>query len=346
MTSLTWNPRYQLLNHCRGIAVIAVVFFHGFGTSYNVPVHRWVKPLQGIASMGWLGVDLFFVISGYCIAANIYGCFQKGRTPTQFIKGRLWRIVPTYWLATLVAMGIGILAMPFNHTTLRNNIPFSLVDWIGNALLLQTALGRTFYLLVCWSLVYEMVFYTIAMVLFYIGRLASVQIILWILPLSAAFALVGRPQQHLFPWVQFVFGSLVFYGLWQAGTHRSIQRLIAVTLLVIGVGAGGWIYNNTGSVDILVGGLFGLLLLALYNFDDQMASWPGGRWLEQIGIISYSLYLLHVSLQGRFVNMAMRVIPFNSLWVIVVQIGGMAVAILGSAVFYRLVEKPFHKQVR
>jgi peptidoglycan/LPS O-acetylase OafA/YrhL len=67
-----WDSQYRSLDHWRGVAALSVVLFHGFGTTYNRTLSPLAEVLKAIAAHGWLGVHLFFVISGYCITASLY----------------------------------------------------------------------------------------------------------------------------------------------------------------------------------------------------------------------------------------------------------------------------------
>lgn len=60
------------------------------------------------------------------------------------------------------------------------------------------------------------------------------------------------------------------------------------------------------------------------------------------GLISYSLYLLHVPFQGRVINLGSRFIPVDSLMMLLLQVVGWTVAISVSIIFYKLVEKPLN----
>jgi peptidoglycan/LPS O-acetylase OafA/YrhL len=185
------------------------------------------------------------------------------------------------------------------------------------------------------------------MALFALSRTLSGRRLFWLLPASAGVVLAaGLDRGTFWPWVEFVFGSLVFYALWQKSQARPRQSAVAIVLLGAGVCAGGWFFMQTQAQQLLFSGLFALMLWAAFPYDEVISSWKGLRWLQQVGIISYSLYLIHIPIQGRFINMAMRATPFNSLRVMAVQIGGWAVAIAASALFYIVVEKPFHARGR
>ena len=58
---------------------------------------------MGTLRMMYLGVPIFFVISGYCIAASADSSRRKGDSPWTFLKRRFWRIYPPYW-ASLVGL--------------------------------------------------------------------------------------------------------------------------------------------------------------------------------------------------------------------------------------------------
>ncbi|RED22509.1 peptidoglycan/LPS O-acetylase OafA/YrhL [Flavobacterium cutihirudinis] len=85
------------LDHLRAFAIILVFFFHYYIISNGEP--EW---LPGVASFGWTGVDLFFVLSGFLISSQLFLQIKKGQLisfKVFFIK-RFFRIIPAY-LATV-----------------------------------------------------------------------------------------------------------------------------------------------------------------------------------------------------------------------------------------------------
>jgi peptidoglycan/LPS O-acetylase OafA/YrhL len=87
------------LDHLRAFAIILVFFFHYYIISDGKP--EW---LPDVASFGWTGVDLFFVLSGFLISSQLFLQIKKGQLisfKVFFIK-RFFRIVPAY----LVTVGI------------------------------------------------------------------------------------------------------------------------------------------------------------------------------------------------------------------------------------------------
>jgi peptidoglycan/LPS O-acetylase OafA/YrhL len=119
---VTLESRLGAIDALRGIAALCVVVYHArstlwtgvgnlfstYGLSANPQV--WIGYATYPLSYGWLGVTLFFVLSGYCIHRRGAAVLRKGNGVAglnwgQFFKRRLWRIYPTY-IAALILGGL------------------------------------------------------------------------------------------------------------------------------------------------------------------------------------------------------------------------------------------------
>ena len=88
------HTRLNGLDHLRALAIILVLLFH-YKRLYPHPA--WIN---GIEQLGWTGVDLFFVLSGFLISSQLFKELKKDNTislRTFFIK-RFFRIIPLYWI--------------------------------------------------------------------------------------------------------------------------------------------------------------------------------------------------------------------------------------------------------
>jgi peptidoglycan/LPS O-acetylase OafA/YrhL len=89
------GPRFHGLDTLRSLAILAVLVFHllDFGGDHTLPA--WLEP---IAQYGWIGVDLFFVLSGYLIGSQLLKPYAAGQRPGLwgFYRNRLYRILPAY----------------------------------------------------------------------------------------------------------------------------------------------------------------------------------------------------------------------------------------------------------
>jgi hypothetical protein len=97
------RPRMPELDTIRGIAVLLVLFFHGFGFRYGV------HGLSGLAKVfvaatlpGWIGVNLFFVLSGFLITGILIDTKSKADFYRSFYIRRALRILPLYYAVLLI----------------------------------------------------------------------------------------------------------------------------------------------------------------------------------------------------------------------------------------------------
>src|SRR5947209_5941345 len=100
--SLSVDPRFQDrerqpgLDLLRALAILVVVIYHAGIMGFPMPgrVHRW----------GWIGVDLFFVLSGYLIGRQLIGRLARGRRihRRRFFARRTLRIMPAYFVVLAI----------------------------------------------------------------------------------------------------------------------------------------------------------------------------------------------------------------------------------------------------
>jgi peptidoglycan/LPS O-acetylase OafA/YrhL len=141
--------RQAELDYLRGIACLMVVFFHFL---YRGQIDHWtgeaVYPsVAPIAKFGYLGVHLFFMISGYVIYKS-----ALGRSAKEFASGRFWRLFPAYW-AAIVLTSCVVYAL---HGT---QFQISSKDLLWNFTMLHGIFGMKSVDGAYWSLVVELVFY-------------------------------------------------------------------------------------------------------------------------------------------------------------------------------------------
>ncbi|MFI2612017.1 acyltransferase family protein [Kitasatospora sp. NPDC018619] len=150
--------RLGWLDALRGIAALAVAMHH-FGLLDKIP---HAGRLAHHLDLGFFGVMLFFLVSGYIIPASL----ERRGDVRAFWTGRLFRIYP----AVAVAVAASLLVLPRGDQVVQ---AFSFehpgLSFAANGLLLQDLLGVPSALGVMWSLTYEMVFYYFVCALFVRG---------------------------------------------------------------------------------------------------------------------------------------------------------------------------------
>ena len=108
------NDRLLALDSLRAIAALAVLFYH-YTSGYEHVVGPHIQPVPSV-EFGYLGVDLFFVISGFVIAWTL----QRSSSLADFAFGRVARLYPAY-LAGAAITGIVIFGFGFNPTHIQTS---------------------------------------------------------------------------------------------------------------------------------------------------------------------------------------------------------------------------------
>ena len=100
------KKRYEWVDFLKGFGAILVVIAHFWPYAinlYNKSINSFdsifSKIVLGYVDIGKIGVGLFFIISGY-LTANVF----KKKTILQFIKDRIRRLYPVYWLSILLSL--------------------------------------------------------------------------------------------------------------------------------------------------------------------------------------------------------------------------------------------------
>jgi peptidoglycan/LPS O-acetylase OafA/YrhL len=158
------HSRLAALDGLRFLAALAVVLFHFVGQTHWGMIDVWGRPWQvmfpeahSYFAYGRLGVDLFFMISGYVICMSAWG-----RSPRDFFISRVTRLFPMYWIAIAVAAAvIYLFDTPFGHPNPR--------VLFANLTMLQTPLKVDNLDSVYWTLWPELCFYLTFSVVVWMG---------------------------------------------------------------------------------------------------------------------------------------------------------------------------------
>lgn len=358
--------RSDRIDQLRGIAALAVVVCHLAVSSYrdapNLDGGRWPW-LALVLGFGYLGVPLFFVISGFCIHlphARARASAERARRPAwgRFLARRFWRLYPPH----LAALGFA-LALLWPARALPP------VSWFTVAL--QGLLVHTFHTATfdgvnppAWTLAVEaQLYFAYPAVFWLISRLGALPalggVFLVTMAYRVAVAVAPLPQTLAGPawelflarWFEWVLGAVV--AEWAAG-RMVLPRAFAAPWLatsVLGLGVlvewHAWHYGLYLVKEPLYGVAFALLLCAVLAHERSGPRSAVGGYLAGVGGYSYSLYLLHRPIQLAFEPVARSV----ATWSIVVA-GGVPSSLLimaattplvlsASRLFHRYCEAPW-----
>lgn len=356
-----WDPRYRALDAWRGLACLLVVVHHaGYALGWSEAGGLWGRWLAVLAVRRMnLGVTLFFVISGYCIAASAAATGRRGDAPGSFLSRRFWRIYPPYWFALFgfLAVVAGLdafgLSRLYHHPLGVELDPPGALEWrqwLGNATLTETwrphvwGPERNVYTGVAWSLCFEEQFYMICFLILWLapGRLfAGLGCVTAAVAAVRAYAwwvggLKGLAGTFPLLWHEFAVGLAVYYRLCVAtrGWRARLVEAGLAALCAVGLATGG---RETATAAA-----FGLALVALRRWDGVAAS---AAWLEPLracGRRCYSIYLAHLpaGVVGNQLLYEFGLTPFWARALVMVPLVSVAGVALGWA-FHAAVEARF-----
>ena len=267
--------RYQNIELLRFIAALAVVYFHAVGTLRAVAFPE-IGP-NSLTELGAAGVDVFFVISGFVIFLSLT---RKNRTPIEFARDRLIRLVPAYWILT-----VSHLVILASVAILRGTeVPFDISWTIQSLFFVSQPLGNNLPLISQgWSLEIEMLFYLLVAV----GLIIKNPIANIVFPAVALVSLVGfglLPDLAL----EFIFGGLLGY---------LYTRIKFPAPIAIGAGVLGIVLFVApvvlGALDAPRWVTWGIpsMLVVFSAINLPQLNW---KILPTLGAASYPVYLLHM----------------------------------------------------
>lgn len=330
----------------RAIAALLVVCLHvtqsyaGIGPAGQTP-GRWMADLTQGLDVGRVGVVLFFLISGYVIPSSLHP--DRHAAYATFAIRRIFRIYPAYWLS-----------IPFcaYATWWMWGLPFTAADFLVNLTLLQDVFGFRSASGVYWTLLVELVFYLLCIVLSIAGSLgAPLRIAVLAVALAAAhvvgaFALwlevpLSRPLVFLPLHLSVMLcGTLLRLRLDGKELPAHLRWLLPALLtfyLVLFPLAAAWARGPVN--NYVVSTALGLLLFLAGSRLPRL----GTRGLAWLGGISYSIYLFHVPAYMPLYSWLVRQ-PADSWWR-AQHLGAylalsVAITLVVAACVHRLVERP------
>lgn len=271
--------RLSELDVFRGLAALAVLLYH-FTTRFD-QMFGHPEELTFAFPHGHLGVDFFFIISGFVIFLTL----NRTEKYQDFLVSRFSRLFPVYWFAVIFTYGVvSIFGLPGEERTFT--------EFLINFTMIQEFFGVKDVDGVYWTLRYELIFYCIMLAIFLTGKIKNIEIICaaWLSLQFGAYAI-----EHFtgyFPWKVKQFLLLEYCNLFIAGC--VFNRIFADgfnwqrILLLLAALAAQYLVRDPLST-IAVGTFFVLFSL----FCAGKLHFISFRPLIYLGTISYSLYLIH-----------------------------------------------------
>ncbi|MGP3927467.1 acyltransferase family protein [Streptomyces sp. 8N616] len=341
--------RLRALDGLRLIAALMVAFYHfggrdgeigdAWGTSPNVQF----PTASQVFAYGCLGVQVFFVISGFVICMSGWG-----RPLRSFFASRVSRLFPAYWAAIILVTAV--FAVPW--------VAYDAVspsDALVNLTMLQQPLGVDRVLGVCWTLWAELRFYALFALFVILPGATRQRIVLFCAVWTLGAAVADAANEPLLDvvlmpeYAPFFIGGIGLYLV-----HRDRRDTTAW-----GIVAAGWLIGQHYAVSRLwhppnpdffsYRPSYGIVAVVTMGFVAVGAialgylRWANWRWLTVAGALTYPFYLVHEHLGWVTVHVLHRTFGLPSY---VTLPGAVASMLVLAWLLYRFVETPLTPRIK
>jgi peptidoglycan/LPS O-acetylase OafA/YrhL len=337
--------RIAVLDGLRLVSAVSVAFFHFAGCAlvakaWDVHPKNLFPVIYPFASYGWLGVELFFMISGFVICMSAWG-----RTVGAFARSRIVRLFPAYWPAVLLTTAV----MTF-WPVIHNRLPADQV--LVNLTMVNTPLGIPNVDNVYWTLWGETRFYLLFAVLLAWRGLSLRSTTLFGYGWLVAGALSVNSG---LPILRMVFqpenaplfvAGIAFYLIYRFGDDLKLWGMVAfayalemhnVVIRIDYTSKVNHSHLSHGIGMIVVTAYFVILGVIARGWTDRIR-W---RWLTTAGLLTYPFYLIH-QVVGWSVIDALHDLRPRKLTLALTILAMLLVAWL----LHRLLERPLARLIR
>lgn len=333
----------QNIQALRGFAALIVVIIHLLSTHPSISIG---KVHQIFGWIGPIGVDVFFVISGFVVTLSAFNSFKRNGSLSEFIIKRLVRVYPLYWIVFCIAsLFVGTLYLSPEWLPKESN--FNLFFLIKET---------NYKVMVAWTLHYEVYFYLLLSFILLLrlksfwrgcAILSIIQLILFISTYTN-FSYYGNILLSSGILIDFSLGGLLCYLYLNNYIYNGkIFTILGIILLSITIilhanfaitpWSVGWRILFGIAAAVLIYGLIGLEKIEVYL----------SKRLQRIGDFSYSLYLWHQLLFASlfYIFSKYGLIPENKIYITFILLSWLILVFYLTKLSYRYIELPIMKMI-
>lgn len=305
-TNASQPANFLSIQVLRAVAALLVVLYHA--------LNMWGERVNAAApGVNWengaSGVDIFFVISGFVMVVSSRRLVNQAGAWLTFIRHRIVRIVPLYWLLTTAKIAAVILLPALvvgTHLDLtvvtRSYLLLPVVDSAGH---FRPVIP------VGWTLTYEFLFY----LLFAAALLLRVDVLCVVVPGLGLIATLALFRADIWPDWTILFHTIVIEFIFGVMLGKATLRgfrfpfVIAAGLAVGGILAILSLPPGPENLRVLTWGFPALAIVAGAVSLEPLAAHALPRWSLALGDASYSIYLSHGFVLPAFMLVMGRLVP-------------------------------------
>lgn len=342
--------RFVLIDALRAFAALWVAVHHLYYRNVALSgAHPLPEPVHTLFRQGWLGVSVFFVLSGFVIMHSLRSATITPRYIGRFALRRSLRLDPPYWLALAGMIVLNLVSSALSNETSIPPPP-RVANVVAHLFYAQRFFGFDHIVGVFWTLCYEIQFYLLLVA----GLGLSTRLgkngryivfgLLWAFCMCCAVEWIPLTHALSFSrWPLFFLGALVYWAF----IEKSVPIWLACAIGALTIAPFVWRLDEAWLLEVGVA-LATATLIGVGARRGFLATLSLGPVVQFLGRISYSIYLLHMVVGSRAVHLVMRYYghSLTPMQDVVAVVAGLLVTVGVSYVNYRLVEKPAHSLSR
>lgn len=323
-TTVPKKPEHQpLFDIVRGLAILWIVYFHGTRVYFS----QYPGWLKWFLENGYLGIDLFLIVSGYVIASSLDKTLENNLSAFSFLKKRVVRIYGPYWCSVLFTTVIipwlaGLSCRLQNIGLIYRTPQLTVVEWIQSLTLTKIFWAKSWSLSDVYMALNAPVWFLSVILQIYLVLAVALTfrkyftpIIMFITGISALCIIPAFfkhvPYGLFLPyWPSFILGMAMYHMTEKNLTVRWAGKNHLFNLVT---GAGILLFPFIGlylsPIAFVI--LSAVALFLLLPYQDKIFVTSAGRFLAWIGTFSYSVYLTHISFHSFFHIMFFRLISLD-----------------------------------
>jgi len=329
------NERYYEIDLLRFLAALSVVLYHytfrGFAADDMSPLA--FPELGAVFRYSYLGVNLFFIISGFVILLTALNRDARG-----FVESRVIRLFPAYWFCVSLTF---VVTLAFGAPRFSVSVP----QYLANLTMVHELFGIASIDGVYWTLLVELKFYFLVWILVLLRQIHHAQWYLGVwLVLSVALHVLHAPKWLSAAFIPgysyfFIAGALFLLIRLHGPSVARLAMLVASYLLAIrfaiAESRGVATYYRAELEPSVVVVLVTLFFVVFTAIAFRRSAWLNRPRFLVLGVLTYPLYLLHQHL--GFITFGQLQGWIDKYWLLAGTITGM---LLLSYLMHRYVEIP------
>jgi exopolysaccharide production protein ExoZ len=326
----------------RGLAALGVLVYHACLFTERQAKHVL---LGGYYHLGELGVDFFFVLSGFIIMFVHGKELGRPECARRYLCRRFFRVYPLLFILTSVKLALELIAWK------KGGSEPDLSRIISSYFLLPDSGGQMPVITAAWTLMHEALFYSLFLLALLMGhRVAAILLCLWMTAIIVKSSL-GTELHGLARLicdahnVEFAFGiaACVLFRMRHSFPFRLAWIGLAAAFLLF---SGAFLYDPAGGMEqslavrLVLGAGFAMVILLAGIWEQRLPSSPWPKWSCWLGDASYSIYLGHSMIVLAFVSASARFSPDSMAMRYLAVVLACLVALFFCGLLWHFVERP------